>query len=158
MSGFLRALSETYRRQLERHRNLPFVKAAMAASALVATADGNVSFSQRVRVDQVLDALEAVQVFDPHECVDLFVEYAEAILRQPREGHAAAIKALDAVKGDSEKTDLLIRVCLAIAEANGETSLADQIEIVTLCSLLQVDASEFGLYSEDLLKGPGEKR
>jgi tellurite resistance protein len=152
MAGFLNNLSETYRRQMERHRNLPFVKAAMAASALVATADGNVSFSQRVRVDQILDVLEAVKTFDPHECVDLFVAYAEDILRQPKEGHAKAVKALDAVRGDAEKTDLLVRICLAIAEANGETSLADQIEIVTLCSLLEVDATDFGLYKDDLIR------
>lgn len=152
MSGFLGALMETYRHQMERHHNLPFLKAAMAASAMVATADGNVSFTERVRVDQILSTLEELKVFDPHEGVDLFSGYADAILENPKQGHAAAAEALDAVKDDAEQRDLVVRICLAVAESNGETSLTDQIEIVTLCGLLGADAEAYGLYKDELLR------
>ena len=47
MSGFLTNLKEQYDTLIERHHNLPFLKATMAACALVATADGEVSFSER---------------------------------------------------------------------------------------------------------------
>ena len=55
-----------------RHHNLPFLKATMAACALVATANGEVSFSERVRVDQIIETLEALQVYGPHEAVNIF--------------------------------------------------------------------------------------
>ena len=80
MAGFLASLLKGYRAQLERRRNEPFLQAVMAASALVATADGEVAFSQRVRVDQILETLEQLKVFDPHEGVNLFNAYAEKIL------------------------------------------------------------------------------
>jgi tellurite resistance protein len=151
MTRFLSTLVDGYQHLLERNRNLPFLKATMAACALVATADGNVTFSQRVRVDQILETLDALRVFDPHEGVQLFVRYSDAILNIPRQGHADAVKLLESVKDDAEKAELLVRICLATAEANGKTTLIDQIEIVTLCSLLGLDAIQFGLYKDELL-------
>ncbi|HJN23717.1 MAG TPA: TerB family tellurite resistance protein [Rhodospirillales bacterium] len=134
---------------MERHKNRPFLKGCMAACALVATADGNVSFSQRVRVDQLLQTLEALKFFDPHEGIDLFNEFTDAILSTPKAGHGKALQAVfETVKDRQASAELLIRLCLAVSEANGETSLSDQIEIVSLCSLLDVKSKKCGFYTD----------
>ncbi len=145
MSGFLNSLTGHFQHQLERHRNFPFLRATMAASALVAIADGSIAFSQRIRVDQILTTLKALQVFDPHEGVELFNEFAEAILKAPAAGRAKAIGVIEPMANNPETAALLIRVCLAISEANGEMSLVEKIEIVTLCSLLGVEPVDCGL-------------
>ena len=44
----------------------------MAACALVATADGHVTFSETVRVDQIVQILEQLKAFNPVEATDLF--------------------------------------------------------------------------------------
>lgn len=152
MAGFLQSLKDQYRAHVVRHENLPFLRACMAACALVATADGHVSFTERVRVDQILETLDQLSVFDPHDGVNLFVGFAETIIANPRDGHAAVLKELDVVREERETAELLVRICLAVAESNGETSLPDQIEIVTLCSHLGVDAVSFDLYQDDLLQ------
>ena len=151
MSGFLTNLKEQYDTLIERHHNLPFLKATMAACALVATADGEVSFSERVRVDQIIETLEHLQVYDPHEAVNIFVDFCEAIQSSPSAGHPKVLSQLDVVKDNPETASLLIRLCLAVAEANGKTSLVDQIEIVTLRSYLEIDPAHFGLYRTDLV-------
>ncbi len=151
MTGILGTLQEQYHTLIERHHNLPFLKATMAACALVATADGKVSFSERVRVDQIIETLEALQVYDPHEAVNIFVDYCDAILSAPSEGHPKVLGQLDLVKDNPETAALLIRICLAIAESNGKTSLIDQIEIVSLCSILELDPAHFGLYRTELM-------
>ena len=46
MAGLLGNLLSDYQTQLQRHRNRPFLEATMAACALVATADGEVSFAE----------------------------------------------------------------------------------------------------------------
>ncbi len=149
MTGFLHNLTHRYQEQMERHKNRPFLNGCMAACALVATADGNVTFSQRVRVDQLLQTLEALKFFDPHEGIDLFNAFTDAILSAPKVGHGKALQAvLETVKGKQATAELLIRLCLAVSEANGETSLSDQIEIVSLCSLLDVKPKECGLYTD----------
>ena len=80
--GFLATLTDKFQEQMERHRNRPFLRAVMAACALVAAADGKVSLAERVRVDQILDTLEELRIFDPHEGVDLFNEFTDAIIEK----------------------------------------------------------------------------
>ena len=129
MTSFLHNLTHNYWEQMERHKNRPFLKGCMAACALVATADGNVSFSQRVRVDQLLQTLEALKFFDPHEGIDLFNEFTDAILSTPKAGHGKALQAVfETVKDRQASAELLIRLCLAVSEANGETSLRARLE------------------------------
>ena len=102
MSGFLASLLSDYGQQLERHRNRRFLRATMAACALAAAADGEVSFSERMRVDQIFATLRDLEVFDPHEAVDLFNDYARAILESPRQGHERALKAVHAATADRD--------------------------------------------------------
>lgn len=148
MAGFLTTLIRDYQLQLERHRNRPFLEATMAACALVAVADGEVSFGERIRVDQIFEALEMLKAFDPHEAVDLFNDYAESILSAPKSGRERAIKALEAVSDDPEKAALLVRILLAICEAGTGKSLVKEIEVVSLCNLLGLDVKGSGLYAD----------
>jgi len=148
MTGFLANLINNWQDALDRHRNRPFLEAAMAACAVIATDDGNVSFAERVRVDQILETLDQLNIYDPHEGVGIFNEYVDEINQSPKAGHKKAMGAVEAFSNDSESASLLIRICLAIAEADGKATLADQIEIVTLCSLLGVDPEGMGLYPD----------
>lgn len=147
MTGFLQELLDRYHTELERHRNRPMLRGAMAACALAATADGEVRLAERMRVDRILETLEALRVFDPHEGVDLFNDFVEAILASPREGHQRAVEAVQAVTSDRETAALLVRICLAVAEAKAEVTLPEQIEIVMLCSILGVEPEHVGLYT-----------
>lgn len=158
MPGFLTSLLTDYREGVERQRNRPFLRASMAACALVAAADGEVSFGERIRVDQILDTLERLKVFDPHEGVDVFNEFTAAILAAPRRGREDALEAVRAVTADPDTAALLVRMCLAIAESGGEKPLATQIEIVMLCSLIGVDPHNLGLYIDDPEDGLAEPR
>ncbi len=158
MSGYLQSLLDDYRTVMERYRNRPFLNAAMAACALAACAEGEVTFSQRIRVDQILDTLERLKVFDPHEGVDLFNHYAEAILESPKEGQARAQAAVKAFTGDPESAGLLVRICLAVAEAAGDKSISQQVQIVMLCSLLGVEPRFAGLYTAETGAGLAPSR
>ena len=154
MTGFLSSLIEQYRQELEKHRNWSFLKASMAACALVAIANGSVAFRQRVRLDQVLETLDALKIYDPHEGVNLFNEFVEAIEVNPKEGRKGAVRAIRAEAAvDPEKARLLIRMCLAVSEVGGEIPLTEQVEIVGLCSQLGLDPRGFGLYVDAPARG-----
>lgn len=146
MGGVIASLSDMFQERLERQRNRPFLEGVMAACALVATTDGEVSFAEQVRVDQILQTLDQLKVFDPHEGVEIFREYTEVILENPAQGHDKAIEAIAKVTEDLEDGALLLRICLAVSEADGDVSLADQIEIVSICSRFGIDPGECGLY------------
>ena len=145
MTDFIGSLTGFWRERLERQRNRPFLKAVMAACALVAVADGEVSLGQRLRMDRILETLTRLKVFDPHEGVDLFNYYVDAILTSPKEGHLETVRVIQAAAGDDETRQLLIRVCIAISEAGGSMGLVEEIEIISLCGLLDVDPESCGL-------------
>ncbi|MEK9644418.1 MAG: hypothetical protein VW547_02635 [Alphaproteobacteria bacterium] len=63
---------ETLRRGLARFPNRAFLDAVMAAAALVATADGEVTFSELSKLDDVLENVQDLQIYDPHVAVDLY--------------------------------------------------------------------------------------
>ena len=146
--GFLIDLIDQLQEGAERQKNRPFLRATMAACALVAVADLEVSFSERVRVDQILEPLEKLRVFDPHEGVNLFNVFSDAILDSPKSGRELALAAIRPVAEDEELAHLLVKVCLAVSEADAGDHLVDHIEIVSLCSLIGVDPKNLGLYPD----------
>ena len=149
MSGFLSSLLTDYRAQIERHKNKPFLDGTMAACALIAIADGEVSFSERIRVDQIIDALEALKVFDPHEAVDVFNRYCTKIIDSPQQGREQAMQAMRTAADTEEKAGLMVRVFLGICESGGESSLVKQIEVVMLCSMIGKNPKDLGLYIDN---------
>lgn len=149
MSGLIYDFTNYLAKRLLHHRNYPFLSATMAACALVDAADGEVTYLERVRVDQVMETLEELKVFDPHEGVELFNKYVDEIKSSPREGRRAALEVVsNETRKHPEKAELLIRVCIAVSEVNGEIPIADQIEIVRLCSELGVNPGDCGLYTD----------
>jgi len=150
VTTLMKRLGERYRDALERHRELPFLKATMSAAALVAMADGHVSFAQRVRTDQVLETLDKLKVFDPHEGVELFNEVIDAIRTSPKDGRAQAVANIDAVAIDDDTKRMIIRICVAISEVEGKIPLVEQIEIVSLCSQVGLEPKSCGLYADEL--------
>ena len=149
MPGFLANLSKSYREQLLRYRNRGFLRAAMAACATVAMVDGIVSLRQRMRVDQVMETLDALKVFDPHEGVNLFNEFVDAMRTDPQAGHDDAVAVIvEEVDEEPDKAELLIRICLAVSEREGVIPVTEQIEIVALCSRLGLKPRDCGLDAE----------
>ena len=146
MSEVFQSLVRFYHVALERYRHRPFLRAAMAACALVATAGGHVTFRQRVRLDLVIETLDALKVFDPHEGVELFNGFVEQ-LESGGESAQRAVRELisEEVDGNAETARLLVRICLAVSERDGTIPAAQRHEIEELCRWIGigVDAACF---------------
>jgi tellurite resistance protein len=148
MRGFLASLLDDYELELERHRQRPFLKASMAACALAAAADGAPTFCARIRVDQILETLETLKIFDPHEAVDLFNEYSKTLLKSPADGHQKALDAIKAMTGNPDTLALLVRMYIAVAEAKEGKSGSDEAEFEAVCKTLGIDPRELGVSGE----------
>lgn len=146
MSSVIASLTGIFKERLERQKNRPFLEGVMAGCALVATTDGEVSLAEQVRVDQVLQTLDKLRIFDPHIGVDIFREHCDAILENPELGHDNAMEVIEKIATTPETGELLVRICIAVSEADGEISLADQIEIVSICTRFGINPADCGLY------------
>ena len=151
MSGLLNNFTHLFNESQKKKQNRPFLNAAMAACAMVSMSEGEVRFCDRIRLDQILSTLERLKIFDPHEGVNIFNDYSEKISARPKEGHAEAVAAVKQVATDKTTAELIVRLCLAISLSDGKTSMVEQIEIVSLCSLLGVDANLLGLDMQKLM-------
>ena len=138
MATLLERLKETLNAHSERLRNRPFLEATMASAALVACADGDVSLSERIRVDQVMERLDQLKIYDPHLGVTLFNEVVDAYAADPEKGRVLAFGRIDKIAKDPEAAQLMIRICCAISEADGEFSLSEKRMINAICGTLGI--------------------
>jgi len=136
MSIFADKARELLSRYRERTRDRRFLEATMAASALVATADGEVGLAELLSRDQVLDRVDALQSFDSRQAVEIFRGYADAIAEDKPAGVERALRAVAVVGDDVETAQLLLRVCCAIAKADAEFSAEEQHMIALICEAL----------------------
>ncbi len=113
---------DRFRKELHRHRQRPFLEAMAAACALVATADGEVSFSERARLDAVVESLSELQLFDPHEVVNAFDEHVATLAADEDGGHNEMLKTITAGTGNEGAADLLLRISVAMSLADGRDS------------------------------------
>ena len=133
-----RTARETLRNKLSRIKNRQFLDATMAATALVATADGEVTFSELSALDSVLESIQDLQIYDPHVAIDIYRDFADAIADNPEKGHVTALAATSKIAGDRDAAELVIRVAIAISKADGELSSQESNVIHELCELLGV--------------------
>lgn len=139
MTGMLRILGEHFSRNRERSKNFYLLKAAMAAAALVARADGVACGKESRRARQVIRALEELKLFDPGHGAEIFDRHAERLAKSPDKGRAEAMAAIAEAKSDPEEAALLVAVCKSISEADGEVSAQEQATIAGICDVLGID-------------------
>lgn len=111
----------------------------MAGAALVAMADGTVTFSESNRVDEIVQRVKQLKAFDPHEAMDCFQAFVDGLADDPARGHDEAHAAIAAVADDPEAAPLLVRICLAIGRADGHVDPEETAEIEHICKLLRID-------------------
>ncbi len=129
---------ERLKQELERHRRRPFLEAAMAACALIASADDEVSFSERARMDAVLESLAELRIFDPHQAVDLFNARIEALQADREAGRAEAFEAIRRGAADDGAAELLLRICVAISLADGDFVSSERAMLGLICATLNL--------------------
>ncbi len=142
MLGIFSAIETLLDKHHQKVRSRQFLEAAMGASAMLALADGEISFAELMARDYVLDHVKQLQIFDPNEASDLFCNYAEAISNNPQIGKANVLEATAQFSGDQELASLLLRICLVIAKADGNCSPSELEVINTFCDVLGLEEVE----------------
>ena len=126
------------KQELARHRQRPFLEAAMAACVLIASADDEVSFSERARMDAVLASLAELRIFDPHVAVNLFNTRLEALQADREAGRAEAFEAIRRGAADAGAAELLVRICVAISLADGKFVSSERAMLGLICASLNL--------------------
>lgn len=145
VASLIRAAKDAFDRERERFRNRSFLEATMAASALVAMADGEVKFSELSALDDLLESVRELQVYGPHVATDLCRDYVDAIAADAESGKARVLEAVGRIAGDDEASRLVIQMCLVISRSDGEFSESEVDAVRDLCAALRLDPGDVGL-------------
>ena len=133
------ALTEKLRLELERYRNKDFLKAVLAVCALSAHADPKIGLATRYRVDEVLDRLDLIQLFDRAKVNEVLDDYIYGIEQDPPAAAEILHAKIQRLSGDHKKARTLLRIAYLIIIADDLITPAEQAEFNRLCQILAID-------------------
>ena len=145
MSGFFQQARAVLSQELLKFRNRSFLEATMAASALVASVDGEINIAELSMLDQALEAINELNIYDPHEAIDIYREHAEALTADPGAAREKILRLVRKISDDEPAARLLIKVCVAIGKSDDEFSESEKTAISQLCANMGLDPAETGL-------------
>jgi tellurite resistance protein TerB len=126
-------------------KNKDFMNAAMAGSALIAMADGNITSDEKQKMVKFIETHDALSVFTTNDVIKAFQEYVGQLEFDKDIGESKAYQALGKMKSNAEASRLLVRMVIAIASADGNFDASEKTVAVKICKELGIPPSEFEL-------------
>ena len=136
-------ISDLIHDRVERYRDRNFLKAAMAASALTAFADGSVSVSERFKVEQILERLERLRIYDVQKAVEKFEAYVSELEDNTEAAEMVLLGKLKRMAADREAADLIARIAIEISYADTYFNRAERMQFEAICGALDLEAKSY---------------
>ena len=122
--------------RIARHKNRDFLKAAMAASALAAQADGTVTLSERYRIDEILARLERLRIYDPHKAVQILDAFLTELRNNGEVAERVLLGKLRRIAEDQKAAELIVRIALSVSRSDGKFSALERAQFAEICAVL----------------------
>lgn len=126
-------------------KNKKFMNAMAAGSVLIARADGNISSDEKAKMMRMIGSNEALSVFDTEAVIEVFNEYLGYFEFDADVGTTKAYEALNTIRGDDVQCRTLMRMIIAIAEADGDFDSSEKAIAKKISVEIGVAAADFGL-------------
>jgi len=126
-------------------KNKDFLNAAMAGSALIAMADGEISSEEKQKMVKFIESHEALSIFTTADVIKAFGDFVAQIEFDQDIGHAKAYEALGKMKSNESAARLLMRMIIAVAAADGVFDESEKKVAHRIAKELRLDPAEFEL-------------
>ena len=126
-------------------KNKEFLNAAMAGSALIALADGEISAPEKQKMVKFIETHEALSVFTTSDVIKAFQDYVSQIEFDKDIGDAKAYEAIRKLKSNDEAARLVMRMILSIAASDGNFDDDEKSVARKVAQELNLNATEFEL-------------
>lgn len=128
-----------------KYKNKDFMNAAMAGSALIAMADGNISSEEKQKMIKFIESHDALSIFTTNDVIKSFQDFVAQIEFDKDIGEAKAYQALGKMKSNAEAARLLVRMIIAIASADGNFDATEKNVAIKITKELAINPAEFEL-------------
>lgn len=135
-------------KEVQRFKNETFMQAIVAACAMVAAADNDVSDEEKEKMLGFIQRSDELKVFDIEEVVGFFNDMISNFQFDPAIGEAEALNFVIKIRDHPDQCELLIRVCIAIARSAGKLDESEKKAITELCKELNLNPDNFDMSDE----------
>ncbi|MGB0683030.1 MAG: TerB family tellurite resistance protein [Magnetovibrionaceae bacterium] len=142
--SFFEMFRKHHEKNKERAKGFGFLKAAMAACAVVAVADGDSSKREGRKVKDMLNILEKLKMYDTEEAYKLYSRFVSKLESRPDKGREEAMKAIAEGAPDDELKRLVIMLCKTVAEADGKVLEEEEQSIAAIADVIGYDKNTVG--------------
>jgi len=136
-------ISEIVYSRVEKYRDKTFLKAAMAASALTAYADGTVSVSERFKVEEILERLDRLHIYDAQKAVEKFEDFVRELEDNTEQAEKVLLGKLARMAHDRDAADLIAHIALEVSHADKFFNRAERMQFDEICKSLNLDPKAY---------------
>ncbi len=134
----------------QKYRNAEFLDAALAASALIAVADGTIDADEKKKTIAFVQSHDALSIFDNGEVVKKFRSHLDSLDPDNPDSDTdlaeiAALSTIGKVKKKDDQARMVLRLAIAIGGADGDFDDQEKAQAVKIARELNLDPADFDL-------------
>ena len=148
INNFLNTAKEklmSLKNEAMKFKSKEFLQASLAGSALIILADGSVDKEEKLKMMKFIEHNEALSIYDTSEVLTTFKEYLAVMEEDMDIGEAKAMTAISKIKNKEEQARLVMRMIIAIANADNDFDPDEKAMAVRIANELGLDPTDFDL-------------
>lgn len=138
----VRDVTQSLNSELKKFRSKELLQAIVAGSTMIAYADGTVTADEKQKLMGYVRNSEQLNVFDTDKVIEAFNQCLRRFEFDATIAAGEALQKISAFKGKPE-AHLIVRVCLAIANADGHFDTTERQTLEQICRALELDSKTF---------------
>ncbi|WP_027994769.1 tellurite resistance TerB family protein [Simplicispira psychrophila] len=136
----LTGAAQSMNTELKKYRSKDLMQAIVASATLMAYADGEVTAAEKQKLLGYMRNSEQMSVFETDKVIEAFNQYVGRFDFDATIATGEVLQKLAAFKNKPE-AQLIARVCLAIANADGQFDAAERKTMDKICQTLGLDSA-----------------
>jgi len=131
--------------EIAKYKNRDFMEATIAACALVASADGQVSSDEKQKMIGFIKNSDELKVFKLDDVIAFFNQVMTKFEFDVGIGKIEAFKVVRRIKSNPDAGRTMVRLCCLIGASDGNFDDAEKKTVREICIELGLDPADFGL-------------
>ena len=136
----LTGAAQSVNTELKKYRSKDLMQAIVASATLMAYADGEVSPAEKQKLVGYMRNSEQMSVFETDKVIETFNQYVGRFDFDATIATGEVLQKLALFKNKPE-AQLIARVCLAIANADGQFDASERKAMDNICQALGIDSA-----------------
>ncbi|MEF8723709.1 MAG: TerB family tellurite resistance protein [Candidatus Accumulibacter phosphatis] len=138
----VREVTQSLNSEMKKFRSKELLQAIVAGSTMIAYSDGQVSSAEKQKLMGYVRNSEQLSVFESDKVIEAFNQNLSRFEFDATIASGEALQKIAVFKGKPE-APLIVSVCLAIANADGNLASTEQQTLEQICRALDHDIKTF---------------